>query len=45
MTWSSTRFSKKMKRNISLGVVEALICLQSAYEFGRREMGLNRPGP
>jgi hypothetical protein len=33
--------SKKMKRNISLGVVEALICLQSAYEYGRQELGLS----
>jgi hypothetical protein len=31
---------KKMTRNISLGVVEALICLQSAYRFGWEELEL-----
>jgi hypothetical protein len=30
----------KMMRNISLGVIEALICLESAYAFGRDELGL-----
>jgi hypothetical protein len=29
-----------MKRNISLGVIEALICLESAYHFGRDKLGL-----
>jgi hypothetical protein len=32
--------SEKMKRNVSLGVIEALICLESALVFARDELGL-----
>ncbi len=32
--------SHKLKRNISLGAVEALICLESAYAYGRDELHL-----
>jgi len=32
--------SDKLKRNISLGVIEALICLESAYIYCDKELGL-----
>lgn len=31
----------KLKRNVSLGVIEALICLESAYTFGSAVLGLH----
>ncbi len=31
----------KMRRNISLGAVEALICLESAVRYGRQRLGLS----
>jgi hypothetical protein len=31
---------EKMKRNLSMGVIEALVCLESAYRFGRDRLGL-----
>jgi len=31
----------KFKRNASLGVIEALICLESAYTLGRERLGLS----
>jgi len=36
----ATSLGRKMKRNISLGVIEALICLESAYVFCRDKLGL-----
>lgn len=30
----------KLRRNISLGVLEAVLCLESACEFARRDLGL-----
>lgn len=32
--------SHKLKRNISLGALEAVICLESALEYGRDKLGL-----
>ncbi len=37
----SVSLSEKMKRNISLGVIEALICLESAYHFCRDTLKLH----
>ena len=35
-----TAFGHKLKRNVSLGVIEALICLESAYTYARFDLGL-----
>jgi hypothetical protein len=35
--------SHKIKRNISLGIVEFLICLESAYVFARDDLRLDEP--